>query len=260
MKQTALQFVRFILATSIIYSALTHERASAQGESVELDTSLREISIGSDFSGADIVIFGAVDDSKQQSPGSNYYDIVVVVRGPSEKVITRRKENYFGIWANGESRSFEKIPSFYGVLSTSPLEDITNAAALRRLYIEFDPTPFEREPPTPDPFEEALIRLKTQQGLYVKNPEGVEFLSKSLFRASLELPTSVAQGYYSIRIYLFHDGELLSWDKSIVEVKKAGIERILYTMAFDDPYAYGLLAVAIAALSGMVGWTIFGRS
>jgi hypothetical protein len=70
----------------------------------------------------------------------------------------------------------------------------------------------------------------------------------------------VTEGDYSIRVYLFHAGELLSWDRSIVRVKKAGIERYLYTLAFDDPYAYGLLAVALAVLSGMIGWTIFGRN
>ena len=112
MRQTALHFVQLIFATSTFIAALAHERASAQAESVELDTSMREISIGSDFRGAEIVIFGAVDDSKQEDAESDYYDIVVVIRGPSETVITRRKENHFGIWMNGEARTFEKVPSF----------------------------------------------------------------------------------------------------------------------------------------------------
>jgi uncharacterized protein (TIGR02186 family) len=260
MEQVALKALWFVAFAAILCAATIHERTFAQDESVELDTSLREISIGSDFRGADIVIFGAVDDSKQEDPESNYYEIIVVIRGPSETVITRRKERRVGIWLNGESRTFEKIPSFYGVLSTGPLNEIADPAVLRRLYVELDPTPFETEPPEPDPFEEALIRLKTQQGLYVKDPQGVQFLSKSLYRASIELPTSVTEGDYSIRVYLFHDGELLSWDRSIVQIKKTGIERYLYTLAFDDPYTYGLLAVALAVLSGMIGWTVFGRN
>jgi uncharacterized protein (TIGR02186 family) len=260
MRQAAFKIRTLAILAALLCAVMAHERAFAQDESVELDTSLREISIGSDFRGADIVIFGAVDDSKQEDPESNYYDIVVVIRGPSETVITRRKESRLGIWVNGELRTFEKVPSFYGVLSTGPLNEIADPAVLRRLHIELDPTPFEMEPPEPDPFEEALMRLKTGQGLYVKDPRGVEFLSKSLYRASIGLPTSVTEGDYSIRVYLFHAGELLSWDRSIVQVKKAGIERYLYTLAFDDPYTYGLLAVALAVLSGMIGWTVFGRN
>lgn len=260
MTQAASIVFRLILFASLFYAEAALSRALAQGETVEIDTSLREISIGSDFRGADIVIFGAVDDSKQQDAESDYYDIIVVIRGPSQTVVTRRKENYFGIWLNGESRVFDELPSFYGVLSTKPLDQITNPAILRRLYIELDPAPFGKEPPAPDEFEEALIRLKTRQDLYVQDPKGVNFMSKSLFRASLELPASVTQGDYTVRIYLFHNRKLLSWDKSIVEVKKAGIERYLYTMAFDEPFAYGVLAVALAVLSGLIGWTIFGRN
>ena len=51
----------------------------------------------------------------------------------------------------------------------------------------------------------------------------------------------MTEGDYSIRVYLFHAGELLSWDRSIVQVKKEGIERYLYTLAFGDPYAYSQL-------------------
>lgn len=260
MRQAVSKFLRPVIFALLCYTAISNEHTLAQNENVELDTSLREISIGSDFRGADIVIFGAVDDSKQEHAGSQYYDIVIVIRGPLETVITRRKENYLGIWVNGESRKFENVPSFYGVLSTKPLDEIADPSVFRRLYIELDPTSFDKKPIAPDEFEEALIRLKTQQGLYVQHPEGVKFLSKSLYRASLELPIGVAEGDYSVRLYLFHDRKLLSWDQSIVEVKKAGIERYLYTMAYNRPYAYGVLAVAIAVFSGLIGWTIFGRN
>src|SRR5262245_39441737 len=99
--------------------------ACAQSESVELDTSTREIAIEPDFNGADIVIFGSVDNSKQETSASGYYDIIVVIRGPAETVVTRRKERIAGVWMNGASRSFFKVPSFYGVLSTRPITEIT---------------------------------------------------------------------------------------------------------------------------------------
>jgi uncharacterized protein (TIGR02186 family) len=233
--------------------------AYAQSESVELDTSTREIAIKPDFNGADIVIFGSVDNSKQETRESGYYDIIVVIRGPAETIVTRRKERVAGIWMNGASRSFDKVPSFYGVLSTKPIAEITDPATLRRFDIEFDPTPLQEEKSPSDDFEQALIRIKADEGLYVKAPHAVVFLSRSLFRATIRLPAQVQEGTYTTQIYLFHAGKLLSWDKSLLEVKKAGIERYLHTLALHRPWIYGILAVAIAVACGFLGWSLFSR-
>lgn len=246
----ALFMALFVGATSL---------AHAQTENVELDTSTREIYIEPNFSGADIVIFGSVDNSKQDTSASGYYDIIVVIRGPAETVVTRKKERFAGIWINGTSRTFHKVPSFYGVLSTRPIQDIADQDTLRRFDIEFDPAPLQENKPPPDDFESALIRLKAKEGMYVKAPFAVVFLGRSLFRAKIRLPAQVLEGNYTAQIYLFHAGKLLSWDKSLLEVRKVGLERYLYTLASDRPWSYGVLAVAIAITTGFLGWSLFSR-
>ncbi|NJM35588.1 MAG: hypothetical protein HC850_13805 [Rhodomicrobium sp.] len=162
--------------------------ARAQNESVELDTSTREIAIKPDFNGAEIVIFGAVDNSQQTNSASGYYDIIIVIRGPAETITARQKERMVGLWVNGNSRTFDKVPSFYGVLSTRPITDVTDADTLRRFDIEFNPTPLEENRAPPDDFERALVRIKEREGMYVKAPFAVVFLSRSLFRATLRMP------------------------------------------------------------------------
>lgn len=232
----------------------------AESESVELDTSQREIAIEPDFDGAEIVIFGAVDNSRQATSASGLYDIIIVIRGPAETIVARRKERVAGIWVNGASRTFTKVPSFYGVLSSRPIYDITDKDTLDRLSIEFSPTPYDEARSPPDDFERALIRIKERQGMYVKSPFAVLFLSRSLFRASLKLPVQVVEGTYTSQIYLFRDGRLISWDKTLLEVKKTGIERFLYTLSTDQPWAYGFIAVFAAAALGFLGWSLFSRS
>ncbi len=249
-----------IAAWLILIVIVSMQPAAAQDETVELDTSTRDIKIESNFSGVDVVIFGSVDNSKQENSASGYYDIIVVVRGPAETVITRRKERALGIWMNGKSRTFEKIPSFYGILSTRAIEDIADEVTLKRFDIEFNPTPFQERNTPYDEFETALIRLKAKQGMYVKAPFSVVFLGRSLFRAAIRLPAHVSEGTYTAQIYLFHAGKLLSWDKSLMEVRKAGLERYLHTLSSERPWSYGLLAVAIAIASGLLGWSLFSRS
>lgn len=246
-----------LLVMTVLFGAPS---VHAQSESVALDTSTREISIAPDFDGAEITVFGAVDNSKQATKTAGYYDIIVVIRGPAETVVARRKEPVVGIWINRGAREFDRVPSFYGVLSNRPITEIADRETLNRFDIEFDATPLDPTRTPPDVFEKALVRLKGKQGMYVKEPDSVVFLSRSLFRATLNLPAQVLEGTYTAQIYLFHAGKLLSWDTSLLEVRKTGIERYLHTLASNQPWTYGILSVAVAVLAGFLGWSLFRRS
>jgi uncharacterized protein (TIGR02186 family) len=246
-----------LLAAALFASA---RPALAQSESVELDTSTREISIQPDFNGAEVVIFGAVDNSQQPSSTSHFYDLIIVIRGPAETIVTRRKERVAGIWLNGHSRTFTKVPSFFAVLSTRPTAEIASRETLEHFDIEFDPAPLQEKRSPPDEFEQALVRVKEKEGMYVKAPDAVVFLSKSLFRATLKLPAQVLEGTYTAQVYLFREGRLVSWNNTLMEVRKTGIERYLFKLAYSQPWTYGMLAVAIAVACGFLGWSLFGRT
>jgi uncharacterized protein (TIGR02186 family) len=105
-----------------------------------------------------------------------------------------------------------------------------------------------------------LVRLKGQQALYVEKPFAVAFLGRSLFRGNVRLPTQVAEGKYSAQVYLLQGGQLLSRDDVSLTVKKEGIERILYTLAYKRPWIYGLVSVLLAVACGLFGWTLFNRN
>ena len=257
------QLVNCAVAGWVLYAAalaFVSTGARAQTESIEVDMSAHEIAIKSDFTGAEIVVFGAVDGSRQTAAPSGYYDVIMVIRGPVHSVVTRKKERVAGVWVNGASESFN-VSSFYAVLSTRPLDEIASAQTLRWHGIEFNPKPQGADgPPPPDAFEEALVRLKGQQALYVEKPFAVTFLGRSLFRGNITLPTQVAEGQYSAQVYLLQGGKLLSRDDVSLTVQKEGIERVLYTLAYQRPWLYGLLSVLLAAACGLLGWTLFARS
>jgi len=234
--------------------------ARAQTETVEVDMSASEVAIKSDFTGAEIVVFGAIDASKQAAAAPAYYDVIMVIRGPMQSVVTRKKERMAGIWVNGQAETFI-VSSFYAVLSNRPLDQIANTQTLRSYGIEFNPKAQNADGRIPqDPFEDAMIRLKEQQALYVEKPSAVEFRGRSLFRGNVTLPTQVAQGRYTARVYLLRSGHLLSRDEVSLTVRKEGIERILYTLAYQRPWLYGVISVLLAVACGLLGWTLFARS
>ncbi|MGI9503528.1 MAG: TIGR02186 family protein, partial [Geminicoccaceae bacterium] len=230
-------------------------------EDIQSDLSARDIKIESNFTGAEIVVFGTVENGTRSSAAGDY-DVVVVIRGPDESIVTRRKARTLGLWMNRDSQVFEEVPGFYAVLSTRPLDEIAKPDILKRYDIGFDSLlPIPEATPNGDvqAFREAVIRIMQDEGLYVAEDRGVTFISNSLFRATIALPAHVPDGGYLANVYLFRDGKLLSLNQSQLSITKAGFERLIYSTAFDYPLIYGILAVLVAVVVGLFASAMLRR-
>jgi uncharacterized protein (TIGR02186 family) len=195
-------------------------------------------------------------------PGKDIYDVVVVLRSPDQAVVARRKERMAGIWVNGIGKIYPTVPGFYAVLSSRPLRAITSDETLKTLGIGLNNIDFGRvtkSGPDEETFRSTVIRLKEQQQLFQEHDDGVAFVGRSLFRASVDLPVNVPIGRYTADVYLFRDGQVVSKNQSTLEVTQAGLDRAIYLMAFNRPLLYGLVAVLLAVLAGLAGWAAFRR-
>lgn len=163
---------RFVLvvAASLLVPGLDALAAKAPSpERVQSDISTREISIQSNFTGIDIVLFGSIDFSGAPSPDEGPYDVIMVIRGPSEPMVVRRKERVAGIWVNGPSKTFSAVPGFYAVLASRPFRAVASEETLKTLgigfaYLDFGET--DQAQAADDPFRANLIRLKKARDLF----------------------------------------------------------------------------------------------
>lgn len=235
-------------------------------ESVEADISTRAVSITSNFSGTEIVIFGAVEESRQESAEAGIYDIIVVVEGTHEPLIVRRKSNVAGLWINTEGLEFPSVPSYYAIASTRPIEEITDPQVLREEKIGLIHAPMAFKNNTQKlsedqiaRFREAIIRIKRDDGLFQRKPYGVAFIGSSLFRTTIDLPANVPIGPLRTKVYLFRGGELLANYEAQVTLQRAGLEEFLHSFAFESPLLYGLMSVAIAVIAGLAASIFFRR-
>lgn len=236
-------------------------------ERVESDLSARNIAIQSNFTGERIVIFGTIENSKQTKVDPHRYDVVVVVRGPRDTIVARRKTRVAGIWINADSQTFASAPGFYAVLSRRELSEVANPALLNAHGLGFESIGFRPLGPNVasraaeglGEFEEAVVRIKQRQGLYRYDPEGVVFVGQNLFRATVDLPANVPVGDYATDVYLLHEGELLSHNRSRLTIRKQGFERFVYSAAFEYPRLYGIFAVIIAILAGLLASALTRR-
>jgi uncharacterized protein (TIGR02186 family) len=255
-----------LLLALAVYLLMPHLEAvaaePARPEQVESDISMREISIQSNFTGIEIVLFGSVDFSRAPSPDEGPYDVIMVVRGPSRPLVVWRKEQVAGLWMNGASKTFPSVPGFYAVLASRPLRAVASEETLKTLRIGLSNVDFGRsdqgEPPD-DGFRSAMIRLRQERELFKESDDTVSFIGRSLFRGSVDLPVNVPIGRYSTQVFLFRDGKLLSQSQSSLQVHKVGIERLVYMLAFRYPFIYGVLAVLMAVTAGFAAWAVFRK-
>lgn len=242
------------------------EPEEVKPEEIFIGISIDTVPISSDFSGRSIAVFGTVDNADPFARLLDAYAIAVVVRGPDQEVVVRRKEKIFGIWVNRKARTYGDVPSFYAMASNRDLADIASKTVLREVQLGIDNlalsnyagggSPFV----IPEPeFAESLKRIRLHDGLYSENPEGVDFLGSNLFRATLELPSSVPIGKHTVTAYLFRNGELLSSREDSFQVRKVGFEDALYNLAHQHGFWYGVLAVIIALCTGWLASVVFGR-
>jgi len=246
------------LPTPVVSAALT-------------DTRVR---VTSSFSGARIVLYGAVFD-----PADRPSDVVVIVRGPDQPIRMARKSRVAGLWMNGRPVVFKGAPGFYMAASTRPLEKIAGFGVLRRLGAGVDHlainAPTEQRVETRYgvrdvvvsrlgadylDWRRAVIRLKEKARLYDADSQGVKFVDHNLFRAEIDLPTASPIGTYTTEIILFQGGQPVYRRTRSLTVEKVGLERALYLFAHERPWTYGLASVLIALSAGWAASAAFRRS
>ena len=99
-------------------------------------------------------------------------------------------------------------------------------------------------------FTEALVRIRTAQGLYQQLEGQVALDQQTLFRTSIRLPANLTEGDYTTRIFLTRNGEMVSNYETSIDVRKVGLERWLFGLSREHAAIYGLMSLAIAIAAG----------
>jgi len=179
---------------------LTSASAALAAERLVVSLSTQRVLINSVFSGAELVLFGAIERDANAPERRFGYDIAAIVSGPTQSLLTLRKEQVGGIWVNVESRTFVNVPSYLAIFANRPFDQISRPELLRRLHIGFDNTilrqqigPDVADVVRGDAFRQAFLRLKVQRRLYMESPKAVTFLAPTLFRASIPLPADFSR-------------------------------------------------------------------
>ncbi len=219
------------------------------------DVSQRDVEIRFSFTGAELLLFGAIIYPGGLAP-TEPADIIVVLKGPSQAITMREKQKFAGlIWVNADSIQFRSAPSFYAIASSRPLKELVDerTAAIYELGLSnlqlspssvSDSTEISR-------FATGLNGLKGRNGLYLQSAGRVEITDGVLYRARLPLSARVVTGTYTAETFLIQKGRVVAAAVREVEVRKSGFERFFGQFAQQHDIAYGLTAIFMALGMGL---------
>ena len=226
------------------------------------DISARQVQIRYSFTGAQLLLFGAVVYPGGRPP-NRPVDIAVVLRGPAQPILVREKQKIGPIWMNADSNRFRSAPSFYAVASSRPINDLVNerTAAIYELGLHnLQLSPGGGALPEKERrFEAGLLDLRRRHGLYYEDPHGVEINGGVLYRATITIPSQVPVGTYTAETFLIDNGKVLAAATRDIQIDKSGFERFVALAARRHRLLYGVTAVALSLALGWLAAAAFRR-
>ena len=224
----------------------------APAESLISTLSDDNVEITSNFTGEQIVVFGAVRGMPEREPD---YQVAVVVQGPSEDVVVRRKGRVLGIWANRASREFDARAvllrhapqrEFRRALTPADLVHTGSACRASRFRAAGERRRRRRalRQRAGRPEERARPLCRAQERGRIPCPER---LPHDLLPAERHSDRRI-----SVSVYLFRRTSFLAGQTQMLNIEKGGFSERIARAAADEPLAYGLACVALAVFTRMV--------
>ncbi|WP_120718044.1 TIGR02186 family protein [Tsuneonella amylolytica] len=242
-------------------AAMLPAAADAQRDPILVpEVSQHEVRVRQGFTGTELLLFGAILDP-QGTRAARGYDVVVVLKGPTEPIRLREKSKVGGVWINAASTDFRSAPSFFAVASSRPIAEIVDdkTAAIYEFgtnFIQLSPTG-EIDPAEQARFTAGLVDLKERQGLYKSDDRGVSISEQVLYQARIALPSNVTTGTYTAETFAVSNGRVVSSAVAEVEVAKVGFERFVEVFSRAQAFWYGLMAIGLSIGMGWMAGRLF---
>jgi uncharacterized protein (TIGR02186 family) len=226
------------------------------------EVSHRQVEIRYSFTGAQLLLFGAILYPRGRLPEERT-DVAVVLKGPMQPIVLRERQRVAGIWMNVGRARFRSAPSFYAVASSRPLRQIIDdrTAAIYELGVDnlqlspgggVQPAELRR-------FEAGLVDLMRRHQLYIEDGTGVGISEGVLYQARINIPAAVPVGNYTAETFLIQRGRVIAGAVREIRIEKLGFEGFVARAAERWSFAYGIVAVATSLLLGWAASALFRR-
>jgi len=226
--------------------------APVRAGSVTVKASPSVVEISSFYQGHEITLTGVIPAGHQA---------VVEVTGPVGQEDLMRKGRVGPLWLNVGEISVSGAPSLYFALSSAAdLLAGTSSWGFGALS-EHLSLAGQLQPNETAKFREQFLELKKSENLYAAWPGGLKTTPAGDGRLEVAgkfwLPANVKPDTYKVCLTAVLDGKAVDQQCSTLTVQMAGFPALLMSLAYEHAALYGILAVAIAIVTGFIMGYLF---
>ncbi|OGP50156.1 MAG: hypothetical protein A2Y79_07545 [Deltaproteobacteria bacterium RBG_13_43_22] len=215
------------------------------------------IRIGSFFSGGKVTVRAVVPYGDQ---------VALRIIGPREELALMRKGRVGGLWMNVQQIHFKNLPKVYLLWTSEKVAAMERGGAAKATQLNYLSI-LSGSLETNNQEEESLllnelIKLKEADHLYqiFEGTVRIKPLEQGVWDqadAILELPPKIYPGSYGLELLAFKEGKGRLVHSSTLEVKLVGFPALISGLALQKGLWYGILAVLIAMISGLLIGIVF---
>jgi len=226
-------------------------------ESPSVTVEPARVEIGLLYSGVDLTV------SAETEPG---VEVAVLVSGPPLELVMREQTRRWGLfWAPAGEVTFEDVPSLYLLETTVEAEELAPTHVLEELEIGYASLRTRLGEARRQDLVRELIVLKESEGLFsstVVKRDGRETPAADgpVYRTVVHIPARAPAGTYSVQLCAFREGRLVSRAGGAFELEQAGFVAFVSSLAETHGLAYGLFAVVVAVVAGLLVGFLFGST
>ncbi len=236
---------------------------SITAEAIDIQTNIQMepnlIHIGAFYNGGQVSVSGEVPRDAE---------VIIRLSGATQDVELLKKGRVLGVlWMNTATITFHDVPEVYMLYlpPSIPESDLSGDHGQQMPAIGFDSlknlTTITPAGEDKDFQFQEFIKLKASEGIYAVNENAVSYRNmdaqKKSFACELAIPSSMAQGVYSVTTFILKDGKVVKTDNRQLKIKESGLPAMISALAYDHAVLYGIIATLIALGAGLLTGVLF---
>ncbi len=246
-----------IAAFSVL--SLSETRAAQEtDQSVSLEVTPTYIPIRAFYRGTDLQVRG-------EFPLCDA--VLLELRGEEKTETLNLKGRVAVLWMNVAEITVEHAPQLFILRTSNDFNRYVSMDTLASLGIGLaalkSTLSFSSDTPLPEGIFDEYIKLKSSGGTYQIQENSLQILAsgndRETFSTTLPLPATAKEGTYQLSLYCFHGGSLVGESSAQVTIEKTGFPLFITNLAFAHPALYGIVAILVAMLAGILMGLIFSR-
>jgi uncharacterized protein (TIGR02186 family) len=249
----------FIILFGIFMSLEALPKLAVASIPINITVQPDQILIGASYNGADIRVSGEIQVDTEA---------FIRVLGHLEDSRLKKKGRALGfLWMNLGSVEFHKVPSVFLLYPPKSDHEILESKQQTWQDLEIGLKSVQKQAlivtdsGDKDALFEEFVKLKQKSGLYDTVEDSIHYKDENQgvksFSCSLKLPSDLPQGVYKVEVFAFRQGDIAGYGAKEIRAKEDGMPAIIAFLAFNHGTLYGILAVLVAVIAGLLTGILF---